>query len=80
MVFQTWKFQVSSRLSFGDQRCQEVLDKVEALKDDPIDSSAFTTEEREHSTKLYAVLATYLKGRCFNMVNAGMKAKNGFLL
>ena len=83
MVFQTWKVQFSSWLSFGDQRYQEVLDKVEALKDDPIDSSAFTTEEKELSAKLYrlyTVLATYLKGRCFNMVKAGMKAKNGFWL
>ena len=50
-----------------------MLEKVEALRD-------FTTEEKELSTKLYTVLATYLKGRCFNMVKAGMKAKNGFLL
>ena len=68
------------RLSFGDQRFQEVLEKVEALRDDPADTSSFTTEEKELSTKLYTVLATYLKGRCFNMVKAGMKAKNGFLL
>ena len=80
MVFQTWKFQFSSWLSFGDQRFQEVLEKVEALRDDPADPSSFTTEEKELSTKLYTVLATYLKGRCFNMVKAGMKAKNGFLL
>ena len=80
MVFQTWKFQFSSWLSFGDQRFQEVLEKVEALRDDPADTSSFTTEEKELSTKLYTVLATYLKGRCFNMVKAGMKAKNGFLL
>ena len=80
MVFQTWKFQFSSWLSFGDQRFQEVLEQVEALRDDPADTSSFTTEEKELSTKLYTVLATYLKGRCFNMVKAGMKAKNGFLL
>ena len=80
MVFQTWKFQFLSWLSFGDQRFQDVLEKVEALKDDPADPSAFTTEEKELGTKLYTVLATYLKGRCFNMVKAGMRAKNGFLL
>ena len=80
MVFQTWNFQFSSWLSFGDQRFQEVLEKVEALRDDPADTSTFTTEEKELSTKLYTVLATYLKGRCFNMVKAGMKTKNGFLL
>ena len=62
MVFQTWKFQFSSWLSFGDQRFQEVLEKVEALRDDPADTSSFTTEEKELSTKLYTVLATYLKG------------------
>ena len=67
-------------VSFGDQRFQEVLEKVEALRDDPADTSSFTTEEKELSTKLYTVLATYLKGRCFNMVKAGMKAKNGLLL
>ena len=39
MIFQTWKFQVSSWLSFGDQRFQEVSEKVEALKDDPADTS-----------------------------------------
>ena len=70
MVFQTWKFQFSSWLPFGDQRFQVVLDKVEALKDDPTDTSAFTTEEKELSTKLYTMLATYLKVRCFNMVKA----------
>ncbi len=80
MVFQTWKFQFSSWLSFGDQRFQDVSEKVEALKDDPADTSTFTTEEKELSTKLYTVLATYLKGGCFNMVKAGMRAKNGFLL
>ena len=62
MVFQTWKFQFSSSFSFGDQRFQEVLEKVEALRDDPADTSTFTTEEKELSTKLYTVLATYLKG------------------
>lgn len=78
MLFQTWKFQVSSWLSFGDQRFQEVLEKVEALKDDPADTSTFTTEEKELSAKLYTVLATHLKGQCFNTVKAGMKAKNEF--
>ncbi len=67
-------------MSFGDQRFQEVLDKVETLKDDTIDISAFTTEEKELSTKLDTVFSTYLKGRCFNMVKSGMKAMNGFLL
>jgi len=80
MVFQTWKFQFSPWLSFSDQRFQEVLEKVEALKDDPADSSTLTTEEKELSAKLYTVLLTYLKGRCFNMVKEGMKAKNEFLL
>lgn len=68
MIFQTWKFQFSSRVSCGDQRSREVLEKVQALKDYPADTSTFTTEEKELSTKLYAVVATYLKGRCFNMV------------
>lgn len=78
MLSQTWKFQLSSRLPFDDQRFHEVVDKGKT-EEDPIDVSAFTTEEKELSTKLYTVLSTYLKGRCLNIVKSGMKAKNEFL-
>ena len=79
MLFQQWKHQFTSWLSFGDGRYTEALTNVEGRTVPPPDSS-YSETERELSQRLYAVLTSYLRGKCAHMVRSCAKAKDGFRL
>ena len=79
MLFQQWKHQFTSWLCFGDNRYSEVLDKLES-RDTAPSYAAYNEDERSMSQKLYAVLTSYLRGKCAHMVRAESKFKDGFKL
>ena len=79
MSFSGWKFTFCSWLSFGDPRfqsCFDMFDKLGASDDLP----AYGDLERELSVKLFAILTSYLKGRCLSLVKSMAKSKDGFRL
>ena len=79
MLFQQWKHQFTSWLCFGDNRYAEALDLLEK-KDTAPAWSTYNDDERSMSQKLYAVLTSYLRGKCAHMVRAESKVKDGFKL
>ena len=79
MNFIPWKNQFASWLSFGDNRFSDRLEKIEKLTSAPSIAS-YPEEEKEMARKLYAVLGSYLRGRCSQMVRSCSSTKDGFLL
>ena len=77
--FSGWKFTFCSWLSFGDPRFQKAFDNLDKLS--PTDHiPEYSEVERELSVKLFAILASYLKGRCLSLVKSMAKSKDGFRL
>ena len=79
MLFQQWKHQFTSWLCFGDNWYAEALDLLEKTDTAPAWSS-YNEDERLMSQKLYAVLTSYLRGKCAHVVRAESKVKDGFKL
>ena len=79
MAFQQWKHQFTSWLCFGDTRYQEALDLLEKRETAP-EFATYNSDERAMSSKLYAVLTSYLRGKCAHIVRAEAHAKDGFKL
>ena len=79
MIFQQWKQQFTSWLSFGDARYVETLENLEKKSEAPA-LTAYNANERDMSQKLFAVLTSYLRGRCAHLVRAETKSKDGFKL
>ena len=77
MLFQQWKYKFTSWLCFGDCRCSEALDNLEKKSEAPPLSSG-NADEKQMSQKLFAVLTSYLRGKCAHMVRAKAKNKDGF--
>ena len=76
--FSTWKFAFTSWLSYGDSRYQAVLEEIERHVGQPM--RAYNPAETEMSKKLYAILCSYLKGKCVSLVRSLEKTKDGFRL
>ena len=79
MNFIPWKQQFTSWLSFGDARFSDRLERIEKMDSAPAIGS-YTDEDRELARKLYAVLGSYLRGRCSQLVRSCNQCKDGFLL
>jgi len=79
MMFQQWKQQFTSWLCFGDSRYVEALDNLEKKAEAP-PLTDYNANERDMSQKLFAVLTSYLRGRCAHLVRAESKTKDGFKL
>ena len=79
MNFIPWKQQFTSWLSFGDTRFSDRLERIEKMDNAPAIGS-YTDEDRELARKLYAVLGSYLRGRCSQLVRSCNQCKDGFLL
>ena len=77
--FQAWKFGFCSWLSFGDSRFQKAFEEVEKLKAND-DLKPYSADEKDLSTKLYAVLTSYLRGRCAGLVRSFSTSRDGFRL
>ena len=79
MQFASWRFQFTSWLTFGDSRYTTLLEKVEAMTSSPSIGS-YDTAEKELAHKLYAVLTSYLRGRCSHIIKAFAKSRDGFAI
>ena len=79
MMFQQWKHQFTSWLCFGDSRYSTALDNLEKQAAAPV-LTDYNEQEKEMSRKLFAVLTSYLRGKCAHIVRAGIKNKDGFKL
>eukprot|EP00435_Cladocopium_sp_Y103_P043647 s2238_g12.t1 len=77
--FPAWKFNFCSWISFGDSRYQKAFEEVEKLKGGE-ELKPYSPDEQDLSTKLYAVLTSYLRGRCMSLVRNFAKTKDGFRL
>ena len=79
MQFASWRFQFTSWLTFGDSRYTTLLEKVEAMTTSPSIAS-YDAPEKELAHKLYAVLTSYLRGRCSHIIKAFAKSRDGFAI
>lgn len=79
MSFASWRFQFTSWLTFGDSRYSTLLEKVESLTTAPA-ISTYDAPEKELAHKLYAVLTSYLRGRCSHIIKAFSKSRDGFAI
>ena len=60
-------------------RFTDKLERIEKLTTAP-SITAYNEEDKEMARKLFAVLGSYLKGRCLQMVRSCSNSKDGFLL
>ena len=79
MMFMQWKQQFTSWLCFGDSRYSQALENLEQKSVAP-PLASYNQEETDMSQKLFAVLTSYLRGRCAHLVRAEVKNKDGFRL
>ena len=75
--FSAWKFQFTSWLTFGEYKFQSLLERAEKMSED---ITMLSADEEILSSKLYSILASYLRGRCTQLVRAGMRERNGLQL
>ena len=75
--FPSWRFQFTSWLTYGESKYVAMLKKIEALTTSP-DIATYSPEERELAHRLYAVLTSYLKGRCGHLCKSMAQSRDGF--
>ena len=78
LVFPGWKTQFESWLTFGDSRFTNLLFRVEGQSHEP-DALTYGDDQKSMSNKFYAILSSYLRGRCLQLVRAN-QGKDGFKL
>ena len=74
--FASWRFQFMSWLTYGDSRFIQILEAVEARDSMPTMAN-YNEGEKEMAHKLYAVLTSYLRGRCAHLAKAHSKTRGG---
>ena len=77
--FTTWKFVFLSWLTFAEPKYQKLLERVEQLDHMP-SMTEYSEEEQQFSSRLFAILTSYLKGRCLHLVRSGLEQRDGFHL
>ena len=78
--YAAWKEQFPNWLTYGDSRFADLLRDVEAL-DEPCQLSTFASEDvKTLAHRLYAILASYIKGPALQFIRAEATEKNGFLV
>ena len=78
LLFSSWKLHFESWLSFGDARFTDLLMKTEQGSEP--DHTVYTPEQTALANKFFAVLSSYLRGRCTQLVMANQQHKDGFKL
>jgi len=76
MGFASWRFQFMSWLTYGDSRFIQILEAIEARDSMPTMAN-YNEGEKEMAHKLYAVLTSYLRGRCAHLAKAHSKTRDG---
>ena len=80
LKYASWKEQFTNWLVYGDSRFGELLRDVENL-DEPCQLSDFASDDvRSLAHRLYAILASYVKGPAQQLIRAEAGEKNGFLV
>ena len=79
MCFPQWKLQFTSWLGFGDTRFVSKMAEVEA-ESEPPHFEDYTVENKDLAVKLHAILTSYLRGRCSQLVRASLGTRDGFWL
>ena len=75
--FSVWKFRFTNWLTFGENKLQSLLERAEEMSGD---ITMLSADEDVLSSKLYSILVSYLRGRCTQLVRAGMRERNGLQL
>ena len=76
--FVSWSDNFKNWLTYGDHRYVDLLKQVEEL-DEPCTLAEFASEEVvELGHRLYAILASYVKGPAAQFVKAAASERNGF--
>ena len=80
--FMNWKTNFMSWIGYGDDRYLKLIPTVEKMTKAP-DISTYKEEDKELAHKFYAVyaiLSSYLRGRCSSLVRAESENRDGFKL
>ena len=77
--FMNWKTSFASWIGYGDERYLKLIPTVEKMTRAP-DISTYKEEDKELAHKLYAILSSYLRGRCSSLVRAECENRDGFKL
>ena len=63
-------------MTYGDSRFIQILEAIEARDSMPTMAN-YNEGEKEMAHKLYAVLTSYLRGRCAHLAKAHSKTRDG---
>ena len=77
--FMNWKTNFISWIGYGDERYLKLIPTVEKMVKPP-DISTYKDEDKELAQKFYAILSSYLRGRCSSLVRAECENRDGFKL
>ena len=77
--FMNWKTNFVSWIGYGDERYLKLIPMVEKMVKPP-DISTYKDEDKELAHKFYAILSSYLRGRCSSLVRAECENRDGFKL
>ena len=77
--FMNWKTNFLSWIGYGDDRYLKLIPTVEKMTKAP-DISTYKEEDKELAHKFYAILSSYLRGRCSSLVRAESENRDGFKL
>ena len=77
--FMSWKTNFMSWIGYGDDRYLKLMPTVEKMTKAP-DISTYKEEDKELAHKFYAILSSYLHGRCSSLVRAESENRDGFKL
>ena len=68
-----------SWIGYGDDRYLKLIPTVEKMTKAP-NVSTYKEENKELAHKFYAILSSYLRGRCSSLVRAESENRDGFKL
>ena len=78
--FMGWKLNFETWMSYGDERFNELLSKIEKMDRAP-SYAAYDSEQKSMSNKFFAILSSYLRGRTNALVRSVANGdKDGFKL
>eukprot|EP00434_Breviolum_minutum_P046163 symbB.v1.2.041594.t1/scaffold8386.1/size6561/1 len=78
--FMGWKLNFETWMSYGDERFNDLLGKIEKMDRAP-SYAAYDSEQKSMANKFFAILSSYLRGRTNALVRSVAKGdKDGFKL
>ena len=75
--FMNWRTSFVSWIGYGDEKYLKLIPAVEKMAKAP-DISTYKEEDKELAHKFYAILSSYLRGRCSSLVRAESENRDGF--